>query len=202
MPVNSGMPPARASIQPLGIPLFADRERSVHVDLGAPHLPARENLPGEPAVDAERRDQRHDRHDPGSGKHPGHLGRPTHVLRPVRGTETEIAAEAAPQFIAINDRRQRTGAAEVRLQPGRERGLARAGEPGEPDYPARVTRVRGQMHRPRSQRFAEPRASGKAPPERLHRRRFIPGRPSRLSARPRSGRRAGAVPPSLRRCWR
>jgi len=86
------------------------------------------------AVLAQRRDEGADDHQARLAHQLGHLGDTADVLAPILGAEAQAATQAGANGIAVQHRGRHAGVLQARLQGRRQRGLAGAGQAGQPKH--------------------------------------------------------------------
>ena len=127
---------ARLLVEPLHVALLADLDRAVDEDLDeVARLHDRAHLI---AVGAVRRDEGRQRHDAGVGEELRDLADAADVLGAVLGREAEILVEPVADVVAVEDVGADAALDGALLELDRDRRLAGAREPREPDGAALV----------------------------------------------------------------
>jgi hypothetical protein len=120
-------------IQALRIPLGTHLDRGVdeHLD----EVPVGEDLPSGPTICAEWRDQSYHDDEPGIKHQLRRFGNASDVLSSILRCETEILVQACAHVIAVENVGVHTECVQATLGGVGDRGLAGAGQSGEPHHP-------------------------------------------------------------------
>ena len=120
--------PAGLGVEALRIAALALLDRGVDEHLDEPQSGRVVHGTGAVAARPVRADHRHESDDAGIGEQPGDLADPADVLVAVLGGEPEIAVDAEPQVVTVEEVRRLPGRDQQPFDLGRHRGLARTRE--------------------------------------------------------------------------
>ena len=146
MPVKPLISPRRAfPYRPFGIARFAGGESGLHVHLIEAARTRRGSRPR--AVVVERRDERRDADEARVGEQRRHFADAPDVLLPVLRREAQIGIESAAHVVAVDGVRGPAAVEKRALERHRQRGLAGAGQAGQPQDGAGVAGTRAALGR-------------------------------------------------------